>query len=78
MYIFSVLYTIKCFWRTFTKNKHILKSLMIAIRKWKSKTILFIYHCIVQIKSNILERAKTIYNANEGNVPFSDCIDRAV
>ena len=30
------------------------------------------------IPDDILERAKTIYNANEGNVPFSDCIDRAV
>jgi len=30
------------------------------------------------IPGDILERAKTIYIANEGNVPFSDCIDRAV
>ena len=30
------------------------------------------------IPDDILERAKAIYNANEGNVPFSDCIDRAV
>src|SRR5699024_5243652 len=62
-------YQIRCLRRSFTKNKHILKLLIIAIRRRERITILPINHCVMQTESDFLE-VKSLPKRRSGFTPF--------